>query len=71
MLRQVRRLGYSLDDPSSIPRKAVVFFATTSRLAMGPTQFHPVGSRVLSSGIKQLGNEANHSPLSWTKVKNM
>jgi hypothetical protein len=42
------------------------FYFTVSRLALGPTQ-PPIQwvPRVLSSGVKQPGHEADHPPPSW------
>jgi hypothetical protein len=50
----------------------IFFFSTVSRPALGPTQ--PPIQWVLGSfspGLKQLGCEADHSPISSAKVKNV
>jgi hypothetical protein len=44
----------------------IFLFTTTSRIALGPTQW-VLGA--LSLGIKQLGHEADHSPPSSAQVK--
>jgi hypothetical protein len=50
----------------------IFLFTTTSRMALGPTQ-PPIQwvPGVLSLGVMQLGHEANHSPPSSAKVKNV
>jgi len=47
-----------------------ILFATTSRPGLGPTQ-PPIQwvLGALSSGVKQLEHEADHTPLSSAKVK--
>jgi hypothetical protein len=62
-------LGHRLGDSCSILvwfREGIVF-ATTSKPVLGPTQ--PAVQWVL--GLKQLGCEADHSPTSNAKVKNV
>jgi hypothetical protein len=48
----------------------IFLFTTTSRMALGPTQ-PPIQwvPGALSLGVKQLGIEADHSPLSSAEVK--
>jgi len=60
-----------LDDWDLVSdRERIFFFITTSRPALGST--HPPIQWVLAAlclGVKQLGDEADHSPSSSTKVK--
>jgi hypothetical protein len=55
----------------SIPRRSKIFlFSIISRPMLGPTQLHI--QRVLgavSLGVKRLGHEVDHSPLSSAQVK--
>jgi hypothetical protein len=50
----------------------IFLFTTMSRMALGPTQ-PPIQwvTGALSLGIKQLGHEADHSPPSSAKIKNV
>jgi hypothetical protein len=56
-----------------LAQAGIFLFTTTSRLALGPTQ-PPFQWELGSSscgGVKQQGREAEHSPPSGAKVKNM
>jgi hypothetical protein len=62
------RIGYGLDDRSSIPEgKMMGFFfsATACRPTVGPTQPQPLNPRV-----KRPGSEADHSLPPSAEVKN-
>jgi len=62
---------YRLDDRDSIPGRERDFFAAAYRLALKP--IHPPIQwvpRLLSAGVKWLGREVDHSPLSSAEVKN-
>jgi hypothetical protein len=59
------RPGYNIQQGKNF------FFSTASRSALGPTQ--PTTQRILgaiSTGVKRLGREANHSPQTSDGVKN-
>jgi hypothetical protein len=67
-------LGYGPDDQGfeSQQRLEILLFTTASRPALGPTQ--PPTKEVpgaLFWGVKQLRHEADHSPPSNAKVKNV
>jgi hypothetical protein len=65
-------IGYGLDDQGLILGTGKIsLFSIVSRLALGPTQ-PPIlwVLRAISSGVKRLGHEADHSPPSSAKVKN-
>jgi hypothetical protein len=66
-----RATCYRLDSQSFNPSRGKIFlYCIASRMAVGPTQ--PPIQWVLgaSPGVKQLGHEADHSPLFNPKVKN-
>jgi len=66
------RLWTGLLGFDSLQGYLIFLFAITSRLALGPT--HPLIHWVpgaLTLGVKQPGHEADHSPPSSTKVKNV
>jgi hypothetical protein len=64
--------GYGLDSRDAIPGRYKIFlFSIASRPCLGPTQ-PPIQwvLGALSSGVKRLGREPNHSPPSSAEVKN-
>jgi hypothetical protein len=65
-------VGWAAEGFGVCPSKGKVFLiSTSSRLVLGPTQ--PPVQRVqgsLSLGVKRLGREADHSPLTSAKVEN-
>jgi hypothetical protein len=66
--------GYGLDDKGSTFQQELEIFilTTTSRPALEPT--HPSVQwvlGVLSPEVKQQGHEADHSPTSSAKIKNV
>jgi hypothetical protein len=64
-------MGYWLDGWHLVPGMGNIFlFFTASRLGLGPTQ-PPIQwvPRALSLGVKQPGDEADHSPPYSAKVK--
>jgi hypothetical protein len=63
-------VGYRVDGQSLNSGK-IFLFSTASRLALGPTQ-PPIQwvPGTLSTGVKQLGHEADHSPPFSFEVKN-
>jgi hypothetical protein len=67
-------LGYGLDDWGFESQEGVgiYFFATMSRLALGPTQrpIQWVPGALFSLVVEWSGSEADHSPPSSADVKN-
>jgi hypothetical protein len=63
----IRALGFD-----SRRELGIILFTTASRTTLEPTQPHIQWlTGALSLGIKQLGREADHSPLSSAEVKNV
>jgi hypothetical protein len=66
-------LSYGLDDWGFESREGlrIFLFTTVFRRALGPIQ-PPIQSIpwALSLGVKRLGHEADHSPLSSADIKN-
>jgi hypothetical protein len=64
-------LGYGLDDRAFEFREGLGIYTTASRPALGPTlpPIHWVPGAI-SLGVNRLGLEADHSPLSSSKLKN-
>jgi hypothetical protein len=67
-------MGYGLDDQGSIPDRGKIFFSSPQRpdwfwgpLSLLLNRYR----RVLFPGVKRPGREANHSPPSRAKVKNV
>jgi hypothetical protein len=65
---------YGLDDLSLIPGRSKGFFSTPQRpyRIWGPSILvHPTGTKGSVPGVKRQGREADHSPPSSVKVKNV
>jgi hypothetical protein len=75
--QSVQWLGYGLDDQGKIPstgNEGIFLFATTSMLALRSTQPSLLSSGycgALPLGVKWLGQEADHSPLTGAEFKDV